>query len=520
MNNKNIIIGTAVGIAALIATVGVTIARKKEPKTAKASYAMYNRERLVKAVKEQLEDVNLELVRSKADFIIDRSVEEIQEAIRENELNYEMLMAFYLDRILTFDQSENGINGISEINPEAMNLARKCDASPVVEKGILFGIPVTVKENINTDDMITSVGTHILREHIPTEDADVVKRLKEAGAIILGKTNLSELANYMGPKMPSGYSSKHGQTLNPYKPLKLSPLGSSSGAGTSTTVNIGALALGTETTGSIVAPAAYTSIVGFKPSIHRTEGEGVFPLATSLDVVGPMTKNVIDAVYGYNAIVADRLNRIDPDDVKAANLDGKRIGVVQDNHAMTQLAIESLRQAGAEVTEIEFDTDTIDNIIVINAEFNKDVQAYAKKHQLPFNTLEELIEYNKEDLSVRGKYGQGHVVAAAETEHNQAVVDEMIQNASAHYDDLIDKYQLDSIAYLDYAGTLVTAVAGYPEISIPLGLDEDGAPHGLTITAEMNEDEKVLQLGYAFEQHHQGRYRLTDDELKDHLQNA
>ncbi|UTH14107.1 amidase family protein [Macrococcus equipercicus] len=517
MNKKNISIGTAVGVAALMASVGIAIAQKKEPRTAKESYAMYNRDRLVKAASDQLEGVNLELVRSKAEFIIDRSVEEIQDAIRNNELNYEILTAFYLDRILTFDQAENGINGISEINSEALELARKCDASPVVEKGILFGIPVTVKENINTSDMITSVGTYMMRDYIPAEDADVVKRLKEAGAIIMAKTNLSELANYMSPKMPSGYSSKHGQTLNPYKPLELSPLGSSSGAGTSTTANIGAIALGTETTGSIVAPAAYTSTVGFKPSINRTAGEGVFPLAKSLDVVGPITKSVTDAVYGYNAITADRLDRIDIDEVRAGSLNNKRIGVIQDDHEMTQRAIDSLRQAGAEVIELKFDTSNIDNVPVINAEFGPAVERYAKQHSLPFNTLDELIAYNKEDMKTRGKYGQGHVETAAAADNNQRLVDETIHHAASYYDDLIDRHQLDSVAYLDYAGTLVTAVAGYPEISIPLGVDKDGAPHGLTITAEMDEDEKVLQLGYAFEQHHQGRRRLSDEELKANL---
>ena len=135
MNKKNIAIGAAVGIAALAATVGITTAQKKEPKTAKESYAMYNRERLVKTIEQQLEDVNMDMVRAKAEFIIDRNVEEIQEAIRNNDLNYEILMAFYLDRILTFDQVEQGINGISEVNPKAMELARECDASPVVEKG-------------------------------------------------------------------------------------------------------------------------------------------------------------------------------------------------------------------------------------------------------------------------------------------------------------------------------------------------------------------------------------------------
>jgi len=517
VNKKNIAIGAAVGIAALAATVGITTAQKKEPKTAKESYAMYNRERLVKTIEQQLEDVNMDMVRAKAEFIIDRNVEEIQEAIRNNDLNYEILMAFYLDRILTFDQVEQGINGISEVNPKAMELARECDASPVVEKGVLFGIPVSVKENINTDDMITSVGTHILRDFIPEEDADVVKRLKEAGAIIFAKTNLSELANYMSPKMPSGYSSKHGQTVNPYNPLKLSPLGSSSGAGTSMTTNMGTLALGTETTGSIAAPAAYTSTVGFKPSIHKTAGEGVFPLASSLDVVGPITKSVTDAVYCYNAIAADRLERIDIDDVRQGTLTGKRIGVIQDKHEMTQAAINSLREAGADVIELEFDTANIDNAPIINAEFGPDVEQYTKKHQLPFNTLDDLIAYNKEDMANRGKYGQGHVIKAAGTEKDQAVIDEMIDNAARHYDDLIDQYQLDSIAYLDYSGTIVTAVAGYPQITIPLGLDQDGSPHGLTITAEMNEDEKVLQLGYAFEQHHNGRVLLSDEDLKAHL---
>lgn len=216
---------------------------------------MYNQERIVKTIEDQLKETDVQKARTKAPLIIEKNITELQQAIANGTLTYEELTAFYLDRILQFDQIDNGMNSISEINPQAIKEAKAFDqqASQTPKKP-LYGIPVTLKENINTTNMISSAGAYALRTFKPKEDAEVVKKLTEAQALILGKVNLSELANYMSMKAPSGYSSKHGQTLNPYGPLKITPSGSSSGSGASVTMNIGAFSLGTETMGSIVSP--------------------------------------------------------------------------------------------------------------------------------------------------------------------------------------------------------------------------------------------------------------------------
>lgn len=227
--------------------------------------AMYNQERIVKTIEDQLKETDVQKARTKAPLIIEKNITELQQAIANGTLTYEELTAFYLDRILQFDQIDNGMNSISEINPQAIKEAKAFDqqASQTPKKP-LYGIPVTLKENINTTNMISSAGAYALRTFKPKEDAEVVKKLTEAQALVLGKVNLSELANYMSMKAPSGYSSKHGQTLNPYGPLKITPSGSSSGSGASVTMNIGAFSLGTETMGSIVSPASHQSVVGFK----------------------------------------------------------------------------------------------------------------------------------------------------------------------------------------------------------------------------------------------------------------
>ena len=371
--------------------------------------AMYNQERIVKTIEDQLKETDVQKARTKAPLIIEKNITELQQAIAEGTLTYEELTAFYLDRILQFDQIDNGMNSISEINPQAIKEAKAFDqqASQTPKKP-LYGIPVTLKENINTTNMISSAGAYALRTFKPKEDAEVVKKLTEAQALILGKVNLSELANYMSMKAPSGYSSKHGQTLNPYGPLKITPSGSSSGSGASVTMNIGAFSLGTETMGSIVSPASHQSVVGFKPTQSSVSGEGVLPLAPSLDTVGPIARSVVDAAQGYNAFKKDTVPSIDSTKFTKNNLQGQRIGLLEMPSAEEEFATakKALQKAGAEVIPVTPDMEGIDGGKVISNEFKFALEEFAKRYDLPFKTLEELIAYNQQDKKVRAKYGQ------------------------------------------------------------------------------------------------------------------
>lgn len=479
--------------------------------------AMYNQERIVKTIEDQLKETDVQKARTKAPLIIEKNITELQQAIADGALTYEELTAFYLDRILQFDQIDNGMNSISEINPQAIKEAKAFDqqASQTPKKP-LYGIPVTLKENINTTNMISSAGAYALRTFKPKEDAEVVKKLTEAQALILGKVNLSELANYMSMKAPSGYSSKHGQTLNPYGPLKITPSGSSSGSAASVTMNIGAFSLGTETMGSIVSPASHQSVVGFKPTHSSVSGEGVLPLAPSLDTVGPIARSVVDAAQGYNSFKKDTVPSIDSTKFTKNNLQGQRIGLLEMPSAEEEFATakKALQKAGAEVIPVTPDMEGIDGGKVISNEFKFALEEFAKRYDLPFKTLEELIAYNQQDKKVRAKYGQDLLEADVKKKQpDKEVIQATIKKAQQTFDALLKKQQLDGYAFIDSEGTGLSAVAGYPELTVPLAKNSEGQPYGLTFTQTANKEQTLFEQAYSFEQSTKGRIVLSDNEL-------
>lgn len=490
---------------------------KEVPSTVKEERSMYNRERLVTTLKKMLIDIDVDTIREKAPLIVNKSIDDIQTSVIKGDLTYVELAAFYLDRILQIDQNEKGLNSVSEINPLALEQARELDKRRNKIPAKLYGIPITLKENINTKDMVTSAGTYSLRNFIPKEDAQIVTQLKEEQAIILGKVNLSELAGNMSSKIPSGYSSKHGQTLNPYGPLTLTPSGSSSGSAVCVTVNLSMLSIGTETTGSIISPAAHNSTVGLKPTHNAVDGTGIFPLALSLDTAGPIGKSVLDVAYGYNGIVKNKELQVDTKKIIQSESNIRRIGLMKDdtNKDKIQQAKKILANMNIEVTEIKFEMDGIDNSQIINNEFKFNVASFAKQYDLPFKSLESLIRYNNKEKTIRAKYGQDLVEQADKTKNeDRQIVKENIENAKKEYNRLMDKYNLDSIAFIDETGAMLSAVAGYPEITVPLGISTDsGSPYGLTFTQKANEEQKLLQLAYIFEQYTLSRKKLSDDEI-------
>ncbi|WP_243095330.1 amidase family protein [Lachnotalea sp. AF33-28] len=252
-----------------LAALGVVLYIKKNAPPGE-EWISYHSGEVTDTIDRQLEGLDAEeIVWEKGSYVIEKSIQEIQEAVRAEKISYEELTAICLYRIKTFDQCEKGYNSVISVNPDAMAEARQKDENrkqnPEIPSDI-YGIPVMLKDNINTADMPTSAGAEAFSDFYPSADAGLVKALKDNGAIILGKNNLSEFANYVSNIMPSGYSGSKGQTTNPFGPLKISPSGSSSGSAVAVTANLTPVSIGTETDGSIVAPAAANSTVGFKPS--------------------------------------------------------------------------------------------------------------------------------------------------------------------------------------------------------------------------------------------------------------
>lgn len=454
--------------------------------------------KVVETIDPQLKDLSLDKIREKGSLIMEKSIEEIQSSISKGDLTYTELTAFYLDRIKTYDKAKKGINAVMEINPNAISEAKKLDEEKSTNKTPLYGIPVLVKDNINTKDMATSAGTLALKDFKPSENAPLINKLIENKAIILGKSNLSELANFFDVLMPSGYSSKLGQTHNPFNPLVLSPSGSSSGSGAAVAANLSAVALGTETTGSIIAPANAQSIVGFKPTKDVISGEGVIPLSSTMDTVGPMTKTVKDAVALFNGAVENPENTITITSTKE-DLAKKRIGVYKTDGS--EKFVETLKKLGAEVVELEMDKAKLDNEFIMLHDFKIDFEAYAKKYNPPVKTLSELVKFNSEDLDRRAKYGQGLLEDAAKSESNDGEkIKKTVEEYKVYIKGIIDENKLDALAFMNNEGTPIACVPGYPEITVPFGENDNKEPIGVTFFAQAGEDEKIVNLAYAFEQ--------------------
>lgn len=444
-------------------------------------------------IRQQLHDIDRAEIRAKAEVILEKDIAELQRAVTEHHLTYEQLVAFYLDRI----ERSLELNAVIEISPTIMAEAKKCDQERPSDPDLLYGMPLTLKDNIASVGMPFSVGTYYLREFMPPKDAQLVTQLKEQGALILGKANLSELANYVSPAMPSGYSSKAGQTRNPFGPLTLTPSGSSSGSAAGVAAELSVASIGSETTGSIVSPAAIQSVVGFKPSQQAISAKGVFPLATPLDVTGPLTKNVFDAAVIYNAMAKKQAPKVELAKLKQATFSGKRLGVLTGDEKL----ITTLQNLGATLCMIELDPVGVDNLAVIDNNFKFNVAEFAAEFELPFKSLEQLLAYNAQDLKRRARYGQELVERAAKvSEHDPFLDKKQLQLAQKYLLELFEREELDAIVTLDYDDILTPAVAGYPEVMIPFGRNAAGEPRGVLFFAKAKHDPQLLELAYAFEQ--------------------
>lgn len=493
MKVKKIVLWAS-GIVLTTATLGAAALYRyfQSHKPAKEEGLAYRNDQVIAAIDQQLVGIDIESVRAKAPLMEQKSLGEIQEVLRQGKISHQDLVAYYLLNIKK-DQSEKGNNAVSEINPTAMDEARKFDEQR--DNRILAGIPVLVKENINTNNMPTSAGAYGLKDFIPAKNAPVVDKLLENGMILLGKTNLSEMSYYMSQKNPSGYSAKKGQTTNPFNPLVLSPQGSSSGSAVAMATDLATVSLGTETCGSIVAPASINSVVGYKPTRGDINGEGVIPITYALDTLGPITKTVEDAYITYCAASdKDPSISLETDFIK-----GKRIGLLNSDKDFDKRLEESLENLGAQVVSVNVDMRKIDLEFILKNDFEKDLNHYLETEGAPIESLQELIEFNRQDPVVRMRYGQNLLEEAVGPKRNDAKVAQIIKIAQDKLNQAIDHQELDILVAKDYYWAHLAAVAGAPELTVPFGII-DGIPVGATFFAKVGQDEKVIQIAYSFEQ--------------------
>jgi amidase len=441
----------------------------------------------------------------------------------------EDLTKAYLARIALTNTEGPSLNAVRIVNPDALRDARELDRERRRHgpRGPLHGIPALVKDNLDVAGLPTTAGSVALEGSVPGRDSAVVARLRAAGAVILGKTNLTEFANFLTNGMPSGYSSLGGQVLNPYN-ADATPSGSSSGSGSAAAAGLAPLTIGTETSGSIVSPSAANGIVGLRPTVGLVSRAGIVPISASQDTAGPMAKTVADAAAELQAIAGpdpedpatagqpdelpDYLDALSPD-----ALEGVRLGVLDNANANYQAAIAAVRSHGAETVVIPTPQPAQNFPQILTQEFKRDLNAYLARlpQDAPMKTLADIIAYNESHAQEALKFGQTQALASeavdlgdpaqnAEYVANRdggraatrAAIDGALTRGTADPGD-------DLAAIMTPSGTLTGtgARAGYPQLTVPAGYDTGGrAPVNISFNGTAYSEDTLLALGYAYEQ--------------------
>ena len=465
-------------------------------------------------------------------LLLNQDILSIRDNINKNLLSYEQIVLFFLYRIYKYElNNATTLNTIIALNKDVVQQARNLDQEQAAGKAPIFsnpiyGLPILLKDNINTADIKTTAGAVALQDN-EVEDAFIVKRLKEKGALILGKVNLSEWAYYLTRPCPTGYSAIGGQTLNPYGRRIFDTGGSSSGSGTSMAASYAVAAVGTETSGSILSPSSHNSIVGLKPTIGLLSRTGIVPISSTYDTPGPMTRNVTD-----NAILLSAMTGRDTADVKSvedhfpeiisAGLHPKpfknmRLGAMKSLMEIDSIyknTIERLKVLGAEIIEFEPPkTDLVGFSNVLNMDMKNDLPYYLKAHTNPnkvtVKSVADLVTFNLRDAVVRMPYGQNlleSILTDTTSSHTLKVIKADLEKKGRNYfDKVMDQQKLDAVLSINNFHASYAAVAKYPALTVPMGYKNSGEPIGLTFIGKPFTESNLLRMGRAFEQEFKAR---------------
>jgi amidase len=473
----------------------------------------------------------------------------LQAGLQSGKYTSHSLTEKYLDRIEEIDKRGPGINSVIEINPEATAIALALDRERKEKgpRGLLHGIPILIKDNIDTADrMLTTAGSMALVNSRPRTDAFIVARLRTAGAVLLGKTNLSEWANFRSAHSTSGWSARGGQTKNPYV-LDRNPCGSSSGSGVAAAANLCAVAVGTETDGSVVCPSSANGLVGIKPTLGLISRSGIIPIAHSQDTAGPMARTVTDAALLLNALVGidqnDPLTKTSKGKASADytqflnrdGLKGARIGIARNYFGFSdridklmQGHIDEMKRLGAVIidpanirTAGQFDDSELE---VLLYEFKAGLNQYLAKRDpdVKVRSLKELIAFNEKNSEREMPFFGQDLFLKAEAKgpltsrkYLQALRRNHQLSRAQGIDLIVGKYRLDAVVaptggpawptdwlngdHFSGGYSSASAVAGYPHITVPAGFVA-GLPVGISFFGAAWSEPKLLQIAYAFEQ--------------------
>jgi len=443
----------------------------------------------------------------------------------------------YLDRISYIDQGDSNYNSVLTINPDCLfdAMTKDKEKEQGKAKGFLHGIPVLLKDNINTDGkMPTTAGSIALKNNYTHSDAFLVKRLKEEGAIILGKTNLTEFANFLTQDMRNGYSSLGGYVLNPYNPIE-DPSGSSTGSAVAVSLNLAPIAVGTETGGSIMAPSMLNGVVGIKPTIGMVSRTGIIPISNTLDTAGPIAKSVTDAALMLSALRGnDSLDSITNlkeefivdytqylNDIRPNTL---RVGIVKNNYdslsdkrkEIFNSTVEKLRENGVSIIDNLEVPQTKKLFDIMLYEFKKNINYYLStlNNNLEINSLTDLITFNRIHKKEALKYGQSvfeKVLYTTSGKCNEEKYLEAIHEKDKVKEQLIkilNDNNLDAIYFSNY--TSVGPNCGFPTMTVPIGISENNVPIGCYLLSNHYNEDRLLKVAKTIEDLTKGRTNPID----------
>ena len=475
-------------------------------------------------------------------------IEKIQNLYKNNTATVKEVVESYLKRIHDIDQTGVQLNSVITVNPDAVKIADSLDhLDAKFRNKPLFGIPVLLKDNIDTHDkMPNTAGSLALKNSFPLQDSYIVKKLREAGAVIIGKTNLSEWANFRGEKSTSGWSGLGGLTKNPYI-LNRNTCGSSAGSGAAISANLGIIAIGTETNGSIICPSSINGIVGLKPTVGLISRQGIIPISFSQDTAGPMARTVRDIAISLGAMVGE-----DKNDTKTIGntafshtdytrfltlngLKGKRFGYIKEitkgaSKKVDELFLQTLKVLEAQGATIV----TIDNDFISDETHQKSFQIMVNEFKDGLNTyysslgkdaavknIDDLIAFNKNNKEELQYFGQEYLELAAKSngindkEYTKNLKIAQTGSREKGIDLVMKKYKLDAIIspatteawktnlktgdQYSFGSADAAAIAGYPSITLPMGYI-DGLPVGILFSAGKWEEGKLINMAYTFEQ--------------------
>jgi amidase len=474
------------------------------------------------------------------------TITELREGYENGSFTIEDVTSAYLERISKKDQNGPTLNSMLFINPNALELAKELDAElqEGTSRGPLHGIPVVLKDNIDTEDMPTTAGANILEGSIPDQDAFITMKLREAGAIILGKANLSEWANFHSSFSSSGWSALGGQVHNPYD-LTRNPCGSSAGSGAAASANMAVFAIGTETNGSITCPSSANGLVGIKPTVGLLSRSGIIPISHTQDTPGPMARNVTDVAIALGTMVG-----VDPADDKTPasegnfhtdytqflnedGLSGKRIGLWTGSlgghfrvDTLMHETVRLLKEKGAEIIEVEQISEENaggDSYQIMLFEFKNGLNKYFESlgEDAPVNNMDELVEATMNDPEEMRYFDHDILIQASEKEslesdEYQEALERMLRiTREEGIDRVMDEHDLDAIIgptggpawktdltngdNFAVSSSSPAARAGYPNITVPMGFI-DGLPVGISFFGRAWSEPVLLEIAFGFEQ--------------------